>query len=97
MSKKYRITATAARKLDFEIGLSRDRYGARHAAAYKAGLLAAVRKISQNPKICVERPEIGKGVRCARFKGNYIVYRLSEDGAEVIVLNFPGVREERMV
>ena len=93
---KYRLTKTAALKLDAEIGLSRDRYGTSHAQDYKDGLLATIRKITQNPKIYAERPEVGKGVRCVRFKGNYVVYRLSQDEKEVIVLNFPGVRERKM-
>lgn len=95
MSKgRFQLSETAAAKLEKEIEFSRDRYGARHGAGYKRDLLQAVRKISLNPKIYAERPEIGAGIRCVRFKGNYIVYQLTKDERGIIVLNFPGVRED---
>ena len=94
MKPRYQLTETAARKLDREIERSRDTWGARHAKKYKRDLMTMVRKISLDPMIYAERPEIGEGIRCVRFKGNYIVYQLNTEGDGIIVLNFPAIREQ---
>ena len=93
----FQLTETAAKKLRAEIKYSRSRWGANHAKQYRRDLLAAVRKISKDPTIYQERPEIGQGIRCVRFKGNYIVYELNEQGNGIIVLNFPATSEENML
>lgn len=94
MSKyHYQLSETAAKKLEHEIAYSRKQWGAKHAAQYRRELLAVVRKISQSPTLFAERPEIGKGIRCVRFKGNYIVYQLNENKDGIIVLNFPSVTQ----
>ena len=84
---------TAARKLEQEIKRSRDTWGVKHAQKYKQDLMELVRKISINPKLYAEKPEIGHGIRCVRFKGNYIVYELNEDQNGIIVLNFLSIHE----
>lgn len=94
MSKyRYQLSETAAKKLEHEIAYSRKKWGAKHAAQYRRELLALVRKISQSPTLFAERPEIGKGICCVRFKGNYIIYQLSEKKNGIIVLNFPSVNQ----
>ena len=90
---RYQLSETAAQKLEHEIAHSRREWGAKHANKYRRDLLAVVRKISKSPTLFAERPEIGKGVRCVRFKGNYIVYRLNKNKDGIIVLNFPGVSQ----
>ena len=90
---RYQLSETATRKLEHEIAYSRKKWGVNHANKYRRDLLAVVRKISKSPTLLAERPEIGKGIRCARFKGNYIVYRLNENKDGIIVLNFPSVNQ----
>lgn len=95
MTKRYQLTETAARKLEREITYSRQRWGVEHAREYKRDLMQKVRQISASPTMYAERPEIGVGIRCVRFKGNYIVYRLNEQEDGIIVLNFPAIRESK--
>ncbi len=93
----YQLSETAAQKLENEIAHSRLKWGTEHANKYRRDLLAMVRKISKSPTLFVERPEIGKGIRCIRFKGNYIVYRLNKNKDGIIVLNFPGISQSKML
>ena len=94
---RYQLSETAAKKLEHEIAYSRKKWGAKHAAQYRRELLAVVRKISQSPTLFAERPEIGPGIRCVRFKGNYIVYQLNENEDGIIVLNFPSVNQSSKI
>lgn len=94
MTHRYQLTKTAARKLEAEIKRSRDTWGVKHAQKYKQDLMELVRNISIHPKLYAERPEIGKGIRCVRFKGNYIIYELNKDKNGIVVLNFPSIHEQ---
>ena len=91
MTKPYQLTQTALLQLEKEIRYSKSRWGTKHASQYRRDLLAFVRNLAENPKHYPEKPDLGKGMRCARFKGNYVVYRLSEDETRIIITNFPSI------
>ena len=90
----YRLTETAAKKLEQEIRYSKRKWGLSHAKKYKHDLMTLVKKIALTPKLYPEKPEIGEGIRCVRFKGNYIVYEINEQENSILILNFPSIYDE---
>ncbi len=88
---RFRILASAARELEHEIEYSENRWGKRHALAYRRSLLATIERIVLNPHAYRLRPEIGDDYRLVRHKGNYIVYRIDEETREVEIWGFPSI------
>jgi len=76
MTYRGLLTKEAKAELDHEIAYSKERWGSRHATAYKRELLERVRKIVRNPMLYPLNPDLGDGLRSVRHKGNYIIYAL---------------------
>jgi plasmid stabilization system protein ParE len=91
MTGKYQLSATAIRTLDHEIAYSKRKWGTAHAEQYRRELMETIRKLADNPYLHPEKSELGEGIRCVRFKGNYIVYRLNKHGDGIIITNLPSI------
>ena len=91
MSGKYQLSATALRTLEKEIEYSKAKWGKAHANKYRKELFATIRKLAKMPTLHAEQPDLGKGIRRVRFKGNYIIYRPNDIGDGIIVTNLPSV------
>ena len=89
MTYRGLLTDESKAELDHEIAYSKERWGARQAAAYKRELLERVRKIVRNPMLYPLNPDLGDGLRSVRHKGNYIIYALDEEKKLVLIVSFP--------
>ncbi|EGF33572.1 hypothetical protein IMCC9480_3583 [Oxalobacteraceae bacterium IMCC9480] len=54
-----------------------------------------MRKIVRNPLLYPINPDLGDGLRCARHKGNYIIYALDEEKKVILFLGFPSIYRQR--
>ena len=90
---RYTILPAAQAELEREIAYSRKHWGKNHASRYRRNLMRLVREISKKPTLYAVKAELGEGIRCVRYKGNYIIYRFDEDKREIIISGFPSVHK----
>jgi toxin ParE1/3/4 len=88
----YRFSIRADAELISLYEESVDRFGARQAETYVAGLTAAFERLARTPAIAREREELVGRARAYRYKSHMIVYREEDDG--ILVIRLPNARSD---
>lgn len=80
----YRLRLAASEDLIAIYGTGRRRFGQSQARSYHRSLEAVFDLLAENPLLGRERAELQGGVRIHPHKAHIVVYRVVDDGVEIL-------------